>query len=349
MPVETVEVNCLKTNFDSNDVFTQSLKVKDVIKIQYVATRGVNEEEGAVQRVLSPIRVASIKKFILSNHIFFNTFILNWTKDDELPSYNDGKIKIPIIEHSAQVLDGQHRLAGLKEAMKERPEIGEKEIIVSICLCLGTQQAANIFLNINSEQKPIPKSLIYDLFGEIEDNQDHPINRAADIAQEFNENSESPYYGRIKYPGTPKGEGNIELSTIISSLKQHLTEDGVFAHYNLKTLTYQKQVMLRYFQAIRDYYNEKMLWDSRTKNPFLRNYGFHGAMDYLTSVLLSKCAEKKSFTRETFKEFLSLDVNNILLHSTLKNLDGKTARKRVKEYLETNINKSIPEEKEYEF
>lgn len=72
-----------------------------------------------------------------------------------------------------------------------------------------TKDAALIFLNINSEQKPVPKSLIYDLYGIVEDDKEHAISRAKDIANELNENEDSPYYNAIKFPGAPRGAGFI--------------------------------------------------------------------------------------------------------------------------------------------
>lgn len=71
---------------------------------------------------------------------------------------------------------------------------------MSLCINLTTQAAAKIFLNINSEQKPVPKSLIYDLFGEVIEDEQHAINRASDITDELNNNHGFPYYNSIKYP-----------------------------------------------------------------------------------------------------------------------------------------------------
>ena len=113
-------------------------------------------------------------------------------------------------------------MVGIEEAVKVDDRIGEKKILVSLTIGLTTREAALIFLNINSEQKPVPKSLIYDLFGEVQDNEDHAINRANDIATELHENEDSPYYGAIKYPGKPRGMGIIDLASVISSFKRHL-------------------------------------------------------------------------------------------------------------------------------
>lgn len=351
MPIDnSITVKCLKTNFSGITVYTFPMKVKDVITIHYVAVRGRDDEEGAVQRVLSTKRVSSIKEFILSGNIFFNTFILNWT-DSFTPEYHteNGTITFPISKEVAQVIDGQHRLAGFKEAIKESLDVGEKEILVSLCLNLTTKQAAKIFLNINTEQKPVPKSLIFDLFGDVEENKDIAINRANDIAQELNENPESPYYKLIKYPGAPRGAGVIDLSTVVSSLKKHLENDGLFARYNLRSLNFQKQAVLNYFIAIKYFYDKKNLWQNKNKNPFLKGSGFYGAVDFLALTLLMKCAEKTSFSVDTFKTFLSLDNSELLLQDEFKYMDGKTARKKIMEFLESKLLASIPKQNEYEF
>jgi DNA sulfur modification protein DndB len=39
----------LKTQFNGIDIFTQPMKVKDVLTIFYVAVRGRNSEEGAIK------------------------------------------------------------------------------------------------------------------------------------------------------------------------------------------------------------------------------------------------------------------------------------------------------------
>jgi DGQHR domain-containing protein len=325
------------------------MKVEDVVSIHYVAVRGRDQEEAAVQRILSKRRIGSIKDFVLRGNMFFNTFILNWTESNFKPKYDGVEIKIPISNAAAQVIDGQHRLAGLESAMTKDSSIGKQEVLVSLCIGLSTKQAALIFLNINSEQRPAPRSLIYDLFGEIEDDADHIINRANDIAKEFNENPESPFYRAIKYPGAPRGVGIIDLSTVVSSLKNHLGPDGIFAKIKLKSLNYQQIALLNYFDVIKTYYEKQGLWSSKAKNPFFRSAGFTGAIEHLTSTLLIKCADRKSFSKNSFKKLLRLDSSDLLTHEDIKGLDGKTARKTVKEYLESSLLGSLPEQDEYEF
>ncbi len=349
MAIKRHKTKALKSKFGKLTVFHLTMKVKDVIHISYVAVRGKDEEEGAVQRLLNRQRVQSIKSFVLKGNMFFNTFILNWTNDKTKPIFSDGEITVPIIPSASQIIDGQHRLAGLTEAMKDDEKIGEQEILITFCIGLTTREAASIFVNINSEQKPVPKSLIYDLFGEMDNDTDHAINRATDIAEDLNNNEESAYYGAIKFPGQARGVGIIDLSAVVASLKKHLEPDGVFSNHKLTNLQNQKMAIQNYFLALKFFYDKEDLWSNRAKNPFFTNAGFIGAIEHLVSKLLSKCAENKSFQVSAFKKLLDLPKGELLIRADLKNLEGKSQRKAVVEFLESHLLKSLPDQDEYKF
>jgi len=331
------------------DAFVFMMKVKDLDYIQYVARRGLDNEKGAVQRMLSVVRLKSIEEYVLSGNIFYTPFLINWTNEDASIVPENNAIKIPLVAASAQILDGQHRMAGLERAMKKDETIGEKDILVIMTNNLETEAAAKIFLNINTEQRPVQKSLIYDLFGIIKQNDpDMPIVRANDIVYYLNDEKESPYYKLIKIPGTPRGAGCVDMSTIVSVLKDRLTDNGVFARYRLMSLESQRATILNYFKALKKWYDEEGIWTNKSRNPFLMNAGFYAAIDVLCNLVIPKCAERSDFKVDTIYDILNLN-DYILTRYDIKNYDGKTQRKVIYEYLETCINKVLPEENEYAF
>ena len=347
--IKIYESESLRTQFNGIDVFTQPMKVKDVLAIFYVAVRGRDNEEGAVQRVLSSYRVKQIREYVLQGKNFFNTFILNWTEEKHPIKFKEGKITVPIVPIAAQVLDGQHRLGGLQAAMEIDPSIGNRTILVSFTVGLKNKEAAEIFLNINTEQKPVPKSLIYDLFGLTGNDKEHAINRAKDIAVELNENEESPYYKKIKFPGSPVGYGIVDLSSFVSALKPYLKPNGLFFNYNITDLNRQKIIFLNYFTAIKFFYDQKEIWDVKSKNPFMQSAGVVASIEFFAEKLLLKCSDKKSFSVDTFKGLLQLDKSELLTQSVVKGTDGKSARLAIKDYLENNLLAEAPEQDEYEF
>jgi DGQHR domain-containing protein len=347
--INYINEKCFKVSFGEIPAYTLSMKIKDLDVISYVAVRGKDQEKGAVQRVLNKGRIDKIKSYLLEGNQFFNSFIMNWTDTAHNFSVDNDIIKIPLVPSSAQMIDGQHRLEGLRAAMMEKPEIGEGRIIVTVCNNLTTAQAAKIFLNINTEQRPVPKTLIYDLFGEAEPNKQHAINRATDIARSLNEDPNSALYKMIKFPAAPKGYGNIELSTFVSAIKPALEINGKFHSVNLDGFDHQKTVINNYFEAIRTFYKKEHIWEYKNKNPFLMASGFNGAIDFLKNTLIEKCADQKSFEVSTIQNLLKLDKDALLLRDDLKGLDGKTARKKVEDYLGRYISNLYVDSHEYAF
>ena len=336
----------IKTKFSDIPTYTFALPIKDLLHIAYTAPRHLSSEEGAVQRILNKKRVGEITDFILAGNRFFSNFILNWTHEQKTPAITDDDIILPTESNAAQIIDGQHRLAGLKLAVKQKASIGEEKVLVSLCLHLTTSQAAKIFLNINSEQKPVPKSLIYDLFGEIEDDSNHPIVRANDIITFLHTRTDSPYQGQFKYPNEKRG--NIPLSTAVNEIKKYLVphEEGFYT-YDLKSFEHQAQTILNFFCALQDFYADN--WDKKTFNPFLSSAAFTGAIDFLISKLLPECKARASAKQETFKKLLETPFSKqaILQKKDLQKLDGKSAIRKVISFL--NYTEAAQETTNYEF
>ncbi len=194
-------------------------------RISYAAIRRKDEEEGAVQRVLNHGRIAGIKTFALQGGDFPVSIVLNWVtgtlKRDE------NMVTIPDKPRAAQLLDGQHRVAGLEEAIAENEELGRQLVPVAIYEGLSTTDCADIFLSINTEQRPVPRSLVFDLYGiASEELVDSAAVRARDITVSLNEDGQA-YAGLIKFPNTPRQRGGIALSTAVSAIKPLVEEKGL--------------------------------------------------------------------------------------------------------------------------
>ena len=83
--------------------------------------------------------------------------------------------------------------------------MGTIDIPVAIYSFLTSQACADIFLSINNEQKPVPKSLVIDLYGIAGQTIVDPASvRARDLAAYLNSDEESPYYNLIRFPGASR-------------------------------------------------------------------------------------------------------------------------------------------------
>lgn len=336
--------NYISTKLGDIDARIFLMKVKDILPIYYVAVRGKDKEIGAVQRVLSRRRIASIKEFILEGNTFINLFILNWIDTNYPIKIEKGKLLVPIVSSAAQVIDGQHRLAGLREAYGDNQNVGEQEVVVLMTQNLTTSQAARIFLNINTEQKPVPSSLVYDLFGEVRDKNFYIV-RATDLATKLHEDSKSPYYQCVKIPGS--AQGKVDLSTIVNALKPFTKEKGGFADYKLNDFEMQYKILCNFFNVIKNVYDNQDGWLKAT-NPFMSNAGCYAGIDFLCTELLSRCVDKRSFEESTIQSFLPLNNFDLLYREELKNVQGKEQRNRVYQYLKEALLKDITQD-EYKF
>lgn len=347
-----MEYKYIQTKFAENEIYTFAMKVKDLLDITYVASRGISEEQGAVQRVLNPRRIDSIKDFILKGNSFVNSFIINWTDKQNLPKVKKETISIPLEGRRAQLLDGQHRAQGLRDAMKQNSKVGEEEVLVSLCIGLNTQEAARIFLNINSEQKPVPKSLIYDLFGEAYDDPEVALTRVTDIVEFLNTDNESPYFHSVKYPGQAKTSGArlIDLSILVNAMKPYFEKDGLFNQMQIRDIEVQKKIILNFYNAIRQAYMEyDRLWEKK-ENPFFKAAGFAGAFDFLMETLLPRCHQEKKFSVARMLELMNITDSELLKQSDLKNTDGKGSKKTVKAFFNTCYHKGAEQGAgDYEF
>ena len=52
------------------DAYIFKIKVKDILPLYYVAVRGRDKEEGAVQRVLNAKRISDISNYVLKGNMF---------------------------------------------------------------------------------------------------------------------------------------------------------------------------------------------------------------------------------------------------------------------------------------
>lgn len=307
------------------------MKARDLAKVSYVAPRGVSAEEGAVQRILSPRRIASLKAYAITGGDYPACIVLNWVNERMPLKESNGTLRIPIVRYSAQIIDGQHRVEGLKEAIQEHPATGDIELPVAMYEHLGTQACADIFLSINTEQKPVPKSLVYDLYALASDYiVDYAASRAKDIATVLNEDEHSPYSGMIKFPGRARTKGGVALSTVVSGLKPFVAEKGIFDQAGIRSLENQANVVVNYFAALRRVLDRT--WDDRD-NAFNYAAGFSGAMDFLKSHLFDYCVRHETFTVKSIAGVIRLSPENRVLQSELKGLGGTKARQYVAERL----------------
>ena len=300
-------------------------------KISYAAVRGQSTEPGAIQRILNPRRIASIRDFAIAVGDFPNCIILNWISKENPIKRTATELSFKEQQECAQIIDGQHRLAGIAEAIKTVVAVRDLQIPVAIYKGLSTQECADIFLSINTEQKVVPRSLVFDLYGVASEAVIDPAAlRARDIAMVLHEEKGSPYYDNIKLPGAKVRKGGIALSTVVSALKSLVEEKGDLERIGVRELQVQGRIILNFFSVLKEKYGE--LWESRS-NAFQYAAGFTGGVDFLRLRIIPYCNQLRSFEVSTISEAIQLTRDDLILQDEVKGVGGRGAPKIIYERL----------------
>jgi len=216
----------------------------DALSATYSDTAQSYELDGT-QRLPQPKRLEPIAEFInRTDAAFPNAIILaaNFRKEDGLsedePNSDDGEepeedtgsaiasgvdrrwrvdqqedgsylLTIPTSAKLAAIIDGQHRLFAFTRALPRRRDMS---LICSIFLDLPKPYQAQLFATINSTQKPVDKSLTFELFGYniAEEGSDYwsPDKLAVFLSRRLATDTASPLRGRIFI--APKRDQTLE-------------------------------------------------------------------------------------------------------------------------------------------
>src|ERR1700730_427950 len=314
------------------------LRADILTKISYVAVRGQSTEQGTVQRVLNQRRIGSIKDFTLHGGNYPGAIVLNWLNKKNPLKKSGNELSFEIEPASTQIVDGQHRVAGIGAAILVDPRVADLELCVAIYENLNTQECADIFLSIYTEQKPVDRSLVFDLYGIASETiVDAAAFRARDIAMFLNESEDSPYQNQIKLPGAKQRRGGIALSTVVSAIKPLVEEKGSLEQLGITSLEAQKQIILNLFTVLCNKYGD--VWYDK-QNVFQYAAGFVGAIEFLKTKLIPYCNIKRSFETETISKVINLGKENFMFQSEVKGMAGGEDSKKVLEWL---VNVFVPE------
>ena len=312
----------IKVQQTNRHFFLTRMPADHLTRIAYASVRGESQEEGAVQRLLNPRRIASVKEFTLAGGDYPSCIVLNLVAKGKLKVAGE-QLTLADEPRLAQIIDGQHRVAGMAEAIKANSKLARLEIPVAIYEGLDSTECADIFLAINTEQKPVARTLVFDLYG-IASKQlvDSSALRARDIAIALNDFEESPYQGMIKLPGSPRVRGGIALSTVVTGLKPLIDPKGPLDMAGISELSRQTSVFINLFSALKDKYGDQ--WDT-TDNPFVYASGFMGALQLFRNKIIDYCSRQRSFSQKTISSALRIAPNQLLKQSEVRGQSGSSS------------------------
>ncbi|MCF6752125.1 DGQHR domain-containing protein [Stutzerimonas kunmingensis] len=272
-----------------------------------------------IQRNPDTKRISEIKKYALREDAVFPTPIII-SCDGEIINTDTKTVSFTKHGSLGHILDGQHRVLGLQQLTKEQQ--AKFKLLVIFVTGTDVYSDATIFLTINSNQKPVPKSLIYDLFGISEERTE--IKACHEIAKSLNSEKDSPLHNKIKMLGIKTSPTEtISQSAFIDSLKPLVSSKGCFrAYYENERDDIILRILLNCFSALAKTFPTE--WNSNN-HLLAKTVGFGGLMKAMPQMFTAG-AEQGSLTEEFFREiFERLRENLESRYLTLTKKDFQTS------------------------
>jgi len=245
-----IETSCIEVSQPIGPFYVFKIKATKLVNLVFsMAAYSQDGKLSGVQRKLRDDRIKEIGLYCKANNATFpNSIILsaNYTRQGEYVndesirwSVSNDRLIIPKELELASIIDGQHRIKGLKEAIKS-PEFVDFDILCSVYFDMPFSQQAEVFTSINFNQKKVDKSIAYELFGYDLDNTDKqywsPDTLAVYIARVLNNDSDSPLKGRIHTAingNTKNKDWFISTACMVESITLLLSTDATKDRYTI--------------------------------------------------------------------------------------------------------------------
>lgn len=196
--------------------FTLTLPIEILANTCFVSNRQ-DDPDGGFQRVLDENRAAAIAKYIDQGFGVIPTSIILSAQEESSFEYDSKKKTINFKEtpKAFLILDGQHRVYGFKMSTSTL------RVPVVIFNGLTRSDEAKLFIDINTEQKPVPNELLLDIkkLARYENMEEEFLRSIFDL---FHSDAESCMLGLMS--PSRKVAGKLSRVTFYKSLKPILTK-----------------------------------------------------------------------------------------------------------------------------
>ena len=318
-------------------LYLGALKAKDIDEISAAQTRTAYNQEG-IQRKIIDSRKKDIALYAKSEDAIFPTPIVLSASTKYIEFKGNGILeidedKIKKDNSFFSIIDGQHRLEGIKEAEM----LDYYTLPVIMILDTIVEQDAEIFVTINGNQRSVSKSLLYDLFGLSEKRTVEKVCHT--IIKALNKDEESRIRNSIKmlgYRDELSKSATVSQATMVDSLIKLITNNTkkdnacLKANKNLEPLDPDKYIFREFFVAeqdsviykiLRNYFNA---WtNARLDTESIGKVSLDKSVGYMASVYLLRAVYLKGILSNDASEEFFYNNLKIILKRFRENNDTK--------------------------
>ena len=227
-------VPAVRGEMGGHTYFAFSIKPNTLLKMCHVLHRDkINKDNmPSYQRFVKRDRLIAIRSFIETGGYFPNSIVINIDDQRKIPfDFSElqceesqtklGLLHLPQMYHSAYIIDGQHRLYGYADTMYAETNT----VPVVAFVGLKAEEQVELFMQINENQKSVPKKLRNVLNANLLLDSDNPSSKRMalrlGIAQALGEDRGSPLYGQISIDENDSNiNGSITMEAISDGIKR---------------------------------------------------------------------------------------------------------------------------------
>lgn len=204
MSGDKIKIDCIEVTQPIGTFYIGSMDSADLVAISYSDVRRIEERDvealSGIERPLSRKRVAELRQYVTNIDASFPTGIILAIESEHAKFDTETRtMTIDKEESVAKIIDGQHRIDGLKGYSGPTFQLN-----VTLFVDMDIEDQALLFATINLKQTPVGKSLAYDLFEFAKTRS--PQKTCHNIAKLLNSREGSPFYRRIMILGVATGE-----------------------------------------------------------------------------------------------------------------------------------------------
>lgn len=257
-------------------LYTTSIKVSDLVSDGFYSVETLDPEnlnDKGYQRLLNKARAKKLADYIVkgqdSQDAFLPTSVFLAT--DKNIEFDDSTNTIDIdinVVGPFSVVDGQHRLEGLKMAVDKDPRVLDFEVPVNIAINLPKIAQMCHFLIVNTTQKSVDKSveqrIIARLSEALDIEDDLPslpkwifntvergeVEKAVKYADFLNESQDSPWHGKIKMANSDSDEATVNQRSFVKAIVKYVLTANNPLSTIVKDFEKEKKIFLNYWKAI---------------------------------------------------------------------------------------------------
>lgn len=234
-------VPAVKCRLGNHECFSFSIEPSRLLKIGYILHHHFANDEmmPTYQRLIKKQRLQTIRKYVESGGFFPNSLIISLKNQASLPSFKRldnlngkteaGLLTLPGLYQSAYIIDGQHRLYAYSGSSRAESET----IPVVAFVDLVQSEQLQMFMDINENQKAVPKALRVTLNADMLWNAPNPEDKriaiASKIAQQLEDNKKSPLHGRII---VGENEPSSRRKVTVTAIQDAILKSGFLNSYS---------------------------------------------------------------------------------------------------------------------